>query len=136
MDDIETKAALDVKSKSNINLTNNNTSNLDTLTSPYVLKNQSSSSSNSKSKTNTNNIQRRKSIQRRQRGTKQLINQEKNVSNLDTSYIDSNESEEDILVHSKVYAATLTKETKKELAKRARELKQQQAIAKKISIVK
>ena len=59
------------------------------------------------------------------------MNQEKDVSNLDTAYVDSNESEEDILVHSKVYAATLTKETKNELAKRARELKQQQAIAKK-----
>ena len=40
-------------------------------------------------------------------------------------------SDEDIRVHSKVYVASLKKETEKELANRAREFKQQQTIAKK-----
>jgi len=60
MDLIEQKAALDVKSKSSVNLTSNNALTLDALTSPDALKNQSSSSSNSKPKTNKNNIQRKK----------------------------------------------------------------------------
>ena len=45
--------------------------------------------------------------------------------------MESDESDEDIRVHSKVYVATLKKETEKELANRAREFKQQQTIAKK-----
>jgi hypothetical protein len=53
------------------------------LTSPDALKNQSSSSSNSKPKTNKNNIQRKKSIQRRQRGKMRLINQENTVSKME-----------------------------------------------------
>ena len=58
MEVIEKKAALDAKSESNTNLTNNNTPKLNALTSPYALKNKSSSSSNNKAKKADKNIQR------------------------------------------------------------------------------
>jgi hypothetical protein len=56
---------------------------------------------------------------------------EKNASNSETLNVESDESDNDIRVHSQVYVATLKKETEKELATRAREFKQQQATAKK-----
>ena len=125
MELFEKKSTLDAKSQDNAKLRNNNTPNCDAVSSPNVLNNQSSSSSNSKTKKVNKNI---KEVQRPR---KQIKTKEKSASNSDILNVESDESDEDIRVHSKVYVATLKKETEKELANRAREFKQQQTIAKK-----
>ena len=115
MESIEKKSTLNTKSKDNF----------DALTSPNDLKNQGSSSSNSKKK------KANKSMKQVQRSRKQVRTKEKCASNSEILNVESDESDEDLRFHSKVYVATLKKEAEKDLANRAREFKQQQAVAKK-----
>jgi hypothetical protein len=120
---IEKKSTSVTKSQDNVNLTKTNTRKFDAMTSPNVSKNQNSSSSNSKTK-------KAKTIIRREE-RKRIKIKEKTASNSEILNVESDESDNDIRVHSQVYVATLKKETEKELATRAREFKQQQATAKK-----
>ena len=115
MESIEKKSTLNTKSKDNF----------DALTSPNDVKNQGSSSSNSKKK------KANKSMKQVQRSRKQVRTKEKCASNSEILNVESDESDEDLRFHSKVYVATLKKEAEKDLANRAREFKQQQAVAKK-----